>query len=122
MNYLLRIVALLLLSSLVFAQAPVGKVFTWTGPTEREDGTPLTEAEIDKYSIYCDGASAAIWTQSNTPGFEDRWESPAGTFALGDHNCYATAIDTGGRESSPSNTVPFSVTLANPKAPVFALP
>ncbi len=117
---LIRILALLLVSSLVLAQTP-GKTFTWTPPTEREDNTPLADSEIASYSIYCDGSATPIWTQTNQPGADEIWASPAGTFALGDHSCHATTIDTGGRESGPSNAVPFSVTLANPKAPVFVL-
>ena len=118
---LIRILALLLLSSLVFAQGSVQKTFTWTPPTERVDNTPLPDNEIASYKIYCDGAPAAIWTQTNQPGADERWEAPAGSFALGAHNCHATTVDTGGRESDPSNVVPFTVTLANPKPPVFVL-
>jgi len=118
---LIRVVALLLLSSLVFAQGTVQKTFTWTPPTEREDGTALPDIEIASYKIYCDGAPAPIWTQTNQPGADERWEAPAGSFALGPHNCHATTVDTGGLESGPSNTVPFTVTLANPKPPVFVL-
>jgi hypothetical protein len=123
---IIRIVALLLLSSLVFAQAPVQKTFTWIPPTEREPdangfSAPLPDDEIASYKIYCDGVSAPIWEQTNQPGADERWEAPAGSFALGSHSCHATTIDTGGRESGPSNTVHFTVTLANPKPPVFVL-
>jgi len=118
---LIRVVALLLLSSLVFAQGSVQKTFTWTPPTEREDNTPLPDSEIASYKIYCDGDSTPIWTQTNQPGADERWEAPAGSFALGAHNCHATTVDTGGLESGPSNVVPFTVTLANPKPPVFVL-
>lgn len=123
---LIRIVALLLLSSLVFAQGSVQKTFTWEPPTEREPdengiSVPLPDSEIASYNIYCDGVSAAIWQQTNQPGDDERWEAPAGSFALGAHSCHATTVDTGGRESDPSNVVPFTVTLANPKPPVFVL-
>lgn len=122
---LIRVLALLLLSSLVLAQAP-GKTFTWEPPTEREpDSTgfsaPLADSEIASYSIYCDGSATPIWTQPNQPGDDETWAAPAGTFALGPHSCHATTIDTGGRESGPSNVVPFTVTLANPRPPVFVL-
>lgn len=121
MKYLLRAVALVLLSSLVFAQNVPQKTFTWTAPTERIDNTPLPDSQLAEFRIYCDGDSNPIWTQTNEPNDADEWQAPDGTFAVGNHSCHATAVDTGGRESEPSNSVPFSVTLANPKAPVFVL-
>ncbi len=122
----IRILALLLLSSLVFAQGSVQKTFTWVAPTEREPdengfSAPLPNDEIASYNIYCDGNATPIWQHTNAPNVDERWEAPAGSFALGSHSCHATTVDTGGRESDPSNTVPFTVTLANPKPPVFVL-
>lgn len=112
-------VSLLLIAPLVFAVD--SKTFEWDAPTEREDGTVLPDVEIAEFRIYCDGVASPIWVQTNEPNDSDTWLSPEGTFALGTHSCYATAVDTGGRESVPSNAVPFSVDLSNPKAPIFAL-
>jgi len=122
-----KLLALLLITPLVFAQVAPQKVFTWTPPTEREPdpdtgvSAPLPDSEIASYNIYCDTDPAPIWQQTNQPGADERWEAPAGSFALGTHNCHATTVDTGGRESDPSNVVNFTVTLANPKPPVFVL-
>jgi hypothetical protein len=119
MKYFLRVVALLLLSSVVFGIG--GKTFTWQPPTQRMDGTALPQTEIREYKIYCDGDPAPVWTQENVPLNTDTWVAPDGTFALGTHVCFATTVDTTGQESDPSNTVNFTVTPERPNAPVFAV-
>jgi len=120
MKWFIRILVLLLLSPLVFALGE--KTFNWEPPTEREDATPLDNADIQEYRIYCDGdLTTPIHVQPNEPLNTDTWQAPAETFALGTHDCVATAVDTGGKESLVSNTVNFTVSLARPKAPIFAV-
>ena len=98
-----------------------GKLFTWNAPTERVDNSPLPNSEIDSYRIYCDGDSTPIWTQSNSPAFDERWQAPDGTFAVGTHTCHATTVDTLGQESGPSNTLNFIVNPDRPKPPILAV-
>ena len=118
MKYVIRVLALLALSPVVFAVG--GKTFTWTDPTQREDSTP--ESEISAFRIYCDGVTAPVVETPNNPNDTNgTWDAPDGTFALGSHVCYATTIDTLGQESAASNTVNFTVTPAAPKPPVFAI-
>jgi len=119
MKNIIRIIALLSLSTVVFALG--GKTFTWNSPTEREDSSPLPDNEIAAFNIYCDGDLVPIWTQTNEPNDLDQWIAPDNTFALGTHVCYATTLDTGGLESDPSNAINFTVTPAKPKPPVFAV-
>lgn len=97
------------------------KTFVWTPPTEREDTTPLPDAEIASYNIYCDGLPDPIWNQNHEPTNEQRWISPPGTFARGYHECYATTVDTDSQESGPSNTVNFIVAPPPPAAPVLVV-
>ena len=77
---------------------------TFVPPTQREDGTVLTQAEIANYEVYLnDVASLTV---------------PAGatTFTLtldpGTYSLYMTTVDTDGRISLPSNVV--SVTAKSP--------
>lgn len=113
-------IGLLLISPLTFAIG--AKTFTWTPPTERIDASPLPNAEIAEYRIYCDSDLVnPVRVQPNVPLDTDTWAAPDGTFAIGAHTCAATTVDTEGQESDPSNTVNFIVSSARPKAPVFAV-
>lgn len=119
MKLLVRALALLCLSTLVFAATP--KTFSWTPPTEYEDETPLPQGEIESYNIYCDGAEVPIWNQPNEPLGTDTWTAPNDQFALGIHVCTATAVATNGEESVRSNAVNFTVVAPRPKAPALAV-
>lgn len=125
MKSLIRLLALLAVSTLVFAAG--GKTFTWEPPTEREPdpvsgfSEPLPNGEIAEYRIYCDGSLTPVHTQPNEPLNTDTWEAPDGTFGTGPHNCVATAVDTEGAESDVSNAVNFTVSQERPKAPIFAV-
>lgn len=125
MKYLLRIFALLAVSTLVFAAG--SKTFTWLPPTEREADpdsgfvAPLPQNEIAEYRIYCDGSVTPVHVQPNEPLNTDTWAAPSGTFATGAHNCVATTVDTEGQESDVSNSVNFIVSPERPKAPIFAV-
>jgi hypothetical protein len=110
MKFLKLMIALLVISPLVFAVEP--KTFDWTPPIQNIDGTPLTDAEIASYNIFCN--SVLLGNAPNTGG-TDSWTSaplPAGTY-----NCHATTLATNGQESSASNTVNFTVDPSIPEAP-----
>lgn len=119
MKILIRVFALVMLSTLVFAATP--KTFTWIPPSQYEDGEPLPNNEIESYNIYCDGAEVAIWNQPNEPVGTDTWTAPNDQFALGIHVCTATAVATNGEESVRSNAVNFTVVAPRPKAPALAV-
>ena len=116
MNKKLATTALLLLSTLVFAYGQ--KTFNWTPPTQNTDGSPLPDAEIGSYNIYCDGN--LIGTVTNT-GNTSSWQTPVGTFPPGDYTCTATAINTAGIESAQSNAVNFTVAASVPNPPVLSV-
>jgi len=113
----LAVIALLLLSPLVFAVGE--KTFNWTPPTEYDDNTPLPQSAIASYDIECDGVLLA--TVPNAPQDTDTYAAPPGTFAAGDHACVAFTVTTTGSRSVASNAVNFTVTPGVPKPPVFAL-
>ena len=97
------------LGLLVIATAQA-KTLSWTHPTERVDGTPLAVTEIMETRIYCDGAPAiAMAAPTNAYEFLEG----------GEHTCYATAVDTFGQESDPSNSITFTILPAKPSAPVL---
>ena len=80
----------------------------FTPPTEREDNTPLTAAEIGAYRLYIDG----VETQQIPP--------TENTFTIelspGTYDINLTTVDTDGRESVFSETI-TQVILASPKPP-----
>ncbi|WP_455363582.1 hypothetical protein [[Eubacterium] cellulosolvens] len=118
MKRLKLVIALLLVSPLVLAVGE--KTFTWTPPTLNEDGSPLAQADIASYNIYCDQQLLA--NVPNTPQNTDTYTAQPGTFAIGPHECYATTVSVHDVESGPSNTVLFTVEPGVPQAPVnFAL-
>ena len=108
------LLGLLLVSPLVFAVGE--KTFTWTPPTEYDDGTTMPQSAIASYNIYCDGA--LLVNVPNTPLDTDTYQAPPGTFATGAHACYATTVTTEGVESVASNTVNFTVDPGTPGPPI----
>ena len=77
-----------------------GATFTWTNPTTRTDGSPLTN--LAETRLWCGdqpGGSKTVWTTIPAPG-----ESYSELFGL-DQYCAATARDTAGLESPYSNEV-----------------
>ena len=71
--------------------------FTYTVPTQYTDGTPLPLEQIEKTSLYCNGALV------------DEELGSDGDFSVilapGTYECFATVTTTNGLESGPSNTV-----------------
>lgn len=106
--------ALLLLSPLVLAVGE--KTFTFTPPTEYEDGTPLPQSAIASYDIECDGS--LLVNLLNIPLNREEYVAPSGTFAVGTHVCEAFTITTEGERSGPSNSVNFTVDPGVPGPPI----
>lgn len=96
---------LFFLSFPVFADQVNGQ---FTPPTEREDGTTLTQAEINLYNLYVDGVATQVIAANQTAFTIDL---VPGTYALN-----ITTVDIDGRESVFSNTVTQSI-LSPPNAP-----
>lgn len=101
---------LLLCSPLVFAVE--SKTFTWTPPTQNTDGTPLADAEIASYNVFCN--AVLLGNVPNTGG-TDTWLSPP--LPAGSYNCHATTVAISGEESDASNSVNFTVDPSKPEAP-----
>lgn len=91
------------------------KTFRWSAPTEREDGTPLDVAEIGGYRLYIDGSAVVDMPGSLNPDGQYEFQRD---FSHGQYVAEITCIDTEGRESDKSNSVPF-VVISRPAAPVL---
>lgn len=91
------------------------KTFKWSAPTERVDGTPLDLTEIGGYRLYVDGTAVVDMPGSLNPDGQYEFQRD---FAHGKYVAEITCIDTGGRESGKSNSVPFEV-ISLPAAPVL---
>ncbi len=104
------LVALGLATGIVYAEP---KDFSWTNATSRVDGSPFTAADLAETRIYCDGdlTPVIVVADGSTAATLD--------FGIGEHNCYATHVDTDGQESDPSNSVTFTVLPAKPNAPTL---
>ncbi len=110
MKYFLRILALLCFAPLVFAVET--KTFNWIPPTQNTDGTPLNDAQISSYNIFCNTLLLANVVNTGAVDTFTSGPLPAGTYI-----CHATTIRDDGRESSPSNTANFIVDPSDPEAP-----
>lgn len=97
-----------------FADLPFQPTFTWTLPTAYTDGSVLDPAfELDAVNLYCTGAAAVQQTFPVSTSFT----SPVGMFSAGIYACHLTVVANlanGGAESSPSNTVNFTVSQKAP--------
>ena len=119
MNKLVRLVALLLLSTLVFA---IDRTISWTPPAFNTDGSVLLEQDLDFYTVYCDGVplvsiDVIIGTHSAVISLDALTE--------GSHACVLTVTALNGQESAPSNTVNFTIGPRVPMPPTgltIALP
>jgi hypothetical protein len=110
MKSLKLFIALLLISPLVFAVE--SKTFNWTPPVQNTDGTPLADAEIASYNIFC---NAVLLGNVVNTGSTDTWVSPP--LPAGSYNCHATTVAVSGEESDASNAVNFTVAPSKPEAP-----
>lgn len=110
--------ALLLLAGiLIFALPALAAqtvTFSWTPPTQYEDGTPLPNDEIASYSLYCNGS---LLTNFPNADGTNSYETSVGELPAGQYSCYATATATNGIESIPSNTVNIVIDNLGPFPP-----
>ena len=105
---------LLLLFLPVLAQAEL-KTFTWTGPTEREDGTPFDAAtEQAQSNIYCLASGGIVAAVYVAPGNAETLDID---FTPGTYVCDSSVVDTDGLESIRSNSTSFviSPSISKPK-------
>lgn len=112
-TFLFRVIALTLLSGVVFAIGE--KTFDWTPPDQYVDGTPLAQADIASYDIECDGTH--LVNVPNVPLNTDTYQTPANTFATGTHSCVAFTVTTEGVRSEASAPVNFTVAPGQPAPP-----
>ena len=114
-----RLLLILLLMPLTFAWAVGEKTFTWTPPTQYDDGSALPQSEIASYDIECDGG--LLVNVPNVPLDTDTYQAPPGTFSVGTHECVAFTVSTDGVRSIASNPVNFTVAPGTPNPPIFAV-
>lgn len=107
-----RILIFICLLASGFAYAQAAKTFSWTPPTEYDDGTVLPDSDIASYNLTCNGTLLANIPNS---GGTDTYVS--GTLAPGDYSCSATTVAANGQESLASNTANFTVDPLVPGAP-----
>ncbi len=108
----LWVLALLASLGIIVGAYAETKDFTWSNPTFRTDGSAFDAAtEQLETRLYCDGDAAIVIPNGPT--------SYSGDFGIGSHTCYATAVDTDGQESDPSNDVTFDVLPARPNPPTL---
>lgn len=91
----------------------VEQQFTWSNPTQNEDGTPFNAAtEQKEVRLYCDEYNLKqVWPGNPTIGSADFIPAP--------HNCRATVVNLGGIESNYSNVVYFDLSgLKLPNPPI----
>ena len=121
----LKVLLLLLVPLAVFGAG--SKTFTWTPPTERENGDPLTAAEIDHFQIECGTQSGGPYNVFSTgaPGNSSTIVA-SDVFSEGTYYCVARTVDNNGLESVNSNETNFTVgrceaTDCKPKPPVLSV-
>lgn len=126
MKVFIRILALLVLSPLVFGD--VSKTFILIAPTERVNGDALALDEIASYKAQCGIAAGGpydFFTFDNpSTGQATETYSSGEVFPEGTYFCIATDTDTLGLISGFSNEVNFTVgrcavSDCRPKPPVF---
>jgi len=106
---------LLFISTNVLADLPYQPRFTWTGPTEFTDGTPLVPStDLEAFRVLCSGASAVDFI---LPSDLTSYTAPVGQFTAGDYTCTMRSVANaanGGAESSDSNPVNFTLDQKSP--------
>jgi hypothetical protein len=111
MKNVVRVIALLLVSTLVFS---LDGTVSWTPPVEYVDGTPLLEQELDFYTLYCDDVVVA--TIDNVIGQRSAVVDMS-ALTEGSHTCALTVTALNGQESGYSNIVNFTVGPRVPGVP-----
>jgi hypothetical protein len=111
MKIFLRILALLVLSPLVFGD--VSKTFTMTAPTQRENSDALALSELAQYRVICGllpgGPYDVFQFDQAATGQATESISTAEVFPAGTYHCVATVFDTDALQSGNSNETVFTV-------------
>jgi hypothetical protein len=81
---------------------------SWIAPSEREDGTPISMAEIAGYRVYY-GAVQGSYTHQVDIADSATMQVTLSDLATGTYYFAVTAIDTDGRESDLSRQVVQSI-------------
>ena len=122
-------VAIILLGSLTI-QADPFKTWSWTGPTEYENNTPIPTSDALSFNLFCgvvEGGPYELYTtllDNAPPSIQDM--GPLVQNNPGTYYCVATATSPNHlTESDFSNEVAFTVLPTDlglrPKAPVLSL-
>lgn len=99
----MRLIRLLLLAFILLPQALLAAStvqLEWLPPTEREDGTPITDDDIQKYRVYMfvNGALVDSADLSKTDSSAQQVITGTGEY------CYSmSTVDTDGREGRESD-------------------
>jgi hypothetical protein len=102
--------AALMLGSLPSLAEAASVTLTWTAPTTRTDGSPITGAlSTQVWDAAGGGPAAQIGTASTSP-----FTTPQ--LAPGSHSFYVVVCEAGGQCSAPSNVVPETIVIAAPAA------
>lgn len=117
--------ALVLLFSLLAGCKPAesqipGDVVSWTIPTARTDGTALPAAEYKETRIQWGTSQAGPFNGGQTIVAGTATTITVGRTGYGTRCYVATAVDTAGRQSAPSN-VACKTLVAPPNAPVLTV-
>ena len=109
------VLALLISLGLVAIPAMAGPIsFTWTNPTQNEDGTAFDAAtELLEIRIYCNGDPAPYFVSPGAAVSLDVITTP-GTYV-----CFARAVNLEGTESQNSGTVTKVVLSSPPNPPIL---
>ena len=95
------------------------RIIEGTAPSTRTDGAPLAPTDISHYNWYIsvDGGlpAAPIATQLVAGEFTEGFD--VDSQAEGVYTFYMTTVDTGGRESVPSNNLLISIVAPLVSAP-----
>lgn len=77
---------------------------SWVAPAEREDGTPISMAEIAGYRVYY-GTSQGVYTNQVDISDGDTMLAVLSGLTAGTYYLVVTTVDMDGRESGFSQTV-----------------
>jgi hypothetical protein len=81
---------------------------SWVAPVEREDGTPITMAEIAGYRVYY-GTEPGLYTNQLGVTGSDTMAATLSGLASGTYYITITTLDSNGRESAHSLEINTSI-------------
>lgn len=91
------------------AVLPLQPTFTWTAPTEFEDGSSLSAVtDLSGYTLRCNSNSIIITIDASVTSYT----AELGMFPSGDYSCVMTSTSISGQESVDSIPKSFGVNFA----------